>query len=139
MNKNILLPLMVVAAGVVSRWGLMGPGESTVVAVLREPDDIRGGKLQFQQRPALAPVAVSALQPDFALPMTDAVVEAAVDRPAPAAVVATADERPVEVPGALVAEEPEWQEFESVEETAGADATDWEDPYGGDWHDQGGG
>lgn len=70
MNKNILLPLMIVAAGVVSRWGLMGPGESTVVAVLREPDDIRGGKLQFQQRPAQAPVAVSALQPDFALPMT---------------------------------------------------------------------
>jgi hypothetical protein len=51
--------------------------------------------------------------------------------------------RPVEIPGAFVPEEVEWQavavESEMSSASSEAEANLWEDPYGGRWHDQSGG
>lgn len=129
MNKPLLLLTMLIIAGA-SGLSLLDPGEAASSERSSEPGKLTGKP----QSASLRPLSMSDAHA-HSIDSADRAGEPVREQILLREQIPRPEEAPAEFTDALVPDE--WQE-------AGAQAAeptppDWENPYGGNWHDQGGG
>lgn len=141
MNKCLVFFAVLAVMGTVSRLGLLNAREYTHSLQSSESFQADSGKPEASA--ARVGGAIPAPKDGFAMPMTQPREIPDPDFSTAAVASSFRETRPVEIPGAFVPEEVEWQEVavesEMPSASSEAEANLWEDPYGGRWHDQSGG